>query len=101
MNPILDQATPELLVPSTRVDRSQARSSFSITNRLARGLWGITWLVFFRPSPRIAHGWRRVLLRLFGARIGRAAQIYPSARIWAPWNLEMGDYSQLGTDVDC
>jgi putative colanic acid biosynthesis acetyltransferase WcaF len=89
------------LVALPRVDRSQARSSFSLGNRLARGLWGLTWLLLFRPSPRIAHGWRRFLLRLFGARIGQGAQIYPSARIWAPWNLEMGDYSQLGTDVDC
>jgi putative colanic acid biosynthesis acetyltransferase WcaF len=26
---------------------------------------------------------------------------YPSARIWAPWNLTMGDYSCLSHNVDC
>jgi putative colanic acid biosynthesis acetyltransferase WcaF len=41
------------------------------------------------------------LLRAFGARIGRAVVVHPSSRIWAPWNLEMGDYSCLGPGVDC
>jgi putative colanic acid biosynthesis acetyltransferase WcaF len=91
----------EELVAVPRVDRSHARSSFPLTNRIGRGLWGVIWLLLFRPSPRIAHAWRRLLLRLFGARIGRGVQVYPSARIWAPWNLEMGDHSHIGTDVDC
>lgn len=38
---------------------------------------------------------------MFGACIGRGAHLYPSARIWAPWNLEMGNYSCLGDRVDC
>jgi putative colanic acid biosynthesis acetyltransferase WcaF len=42
-----------------------------------------------------------VLLRLFGARIGRGCKTFPSTRIWAPWNLTMGDYSSMGYDVDC
>jgi putative colanic acid biosynthesis acetyltransferase WcaF len=96
-----DLCREALTIPLSGIDRSQSRSTFSWPNRLARGLWGLVWLFLIRPSPRIAHGWRRFLLRVFGARIGRGAQIYPSARIWAPWNLEMGDYSQLGTDVDC
>jgi putative colanic acid biosynthesis acetyltransferase WcaF len=29
------------------------------------------------------------------------AAVYPSARIWAPWNLEMGARSALGDDVEC
>jgi putative colanic acid biosynthesis acetyltransferase WcaF len=73
----------------------------SLSNKLARGLWGAVWLLLFRPSPRIFHGWRRVLLRAFGARIASGALVYPSARIWAPWNLEMGAGSTLGDGVDC
>ena len=26
---------------------------------------------------------------------------YPSVKIWAPWNLEMGDHSCLASGVDC
>jgi putative colanic acid biosynthesis acetyltransferase WcaF len=42
-----------------------------------------------------------MLLRRFGARIGRGAHPYPSCKIWAPWNLIMGDHSCLGPNVDC
>jgi putative colanic acid biosynthesis acetyltransferase WcaF len=70
-------------------------------NRIGRLLWRVTWLLFYRPTPRFMHGWRCFLLRLFGARIGRKVHPYPSCRIWAPWNLEMGDDSCMADDVDC
>ncbi len=71
------------------------------SNRVMRVLWQIVWLLAFRPSPRSFHGWRRFLLRVFGAQIGAGAHPYPSVRVWAPWNLEMGPHSCLGPDVDC
>ncbi|MGA6828434.1 putative colanic acid biosynthesis acetyltransferase [Nitrospira sp. NS4] len=76
-------------------------SPHSYQNRIGRVLWTAVWLVFFRPSPRPFHAWRRWLLRLFGARIERGAHPYPSARIWAPWNLSMEEGSCLGDHVDC
>ncbi|MEI6719642.1 MAG: hypothetical protein WCO67_02675 [Betaproteobacteria bacterium] len=33
------------------------------------------------------HAWRAFILRCFGARLGADCHVYPSARIWAPWNL--------------
>lgn len=83
------------------VDASKCVSSHSRANQLARLLWGVVWVFLFRPSPRFLYGWRRFLLRLFGAQVGREAHIYPSARIWAPWNLEIGAFSALGHAVDC
>lgn len=73
----------------------------SLSNKLARLVWQAVWLLLYRPSPRVLHCWRRLLLRLFGARLGKGVHPYPSARIWAPWNLEMGDYACLGDGVDC
>lgn len=70
-------------------------------NKLARALWNGVWLLLYRPSPTPLHGWRRWLLRLFGAKIGRGAHPYPSAKIWAPWNLTMGEHSCLSHQVDC
>ena len=70
-------------------------------NRFVRALWGVVWRLLFRPSPRIAHRWRCFLLRCFGAHIGRGCAVYPSARIWAPWNLVMEEVSALGDYVDC
>jgi len=77
------------------------RSELSRRNRLARGCWGLAWIIFCRFSPRPLHGWRRLWLRMFGARVHDTASIYPSARIWAPWNLQMAARSALGDDVDC
>lgn len=75
--------------------------SLSVGNKLARACWNLTWLLLFRPSPRPLHAWRRLLAKVFGARLGRGVHLYPAARIWAPWNLEMGDNSSLADDVDC
>jgi len=83
------------------VDVSHCPSPHGARNRLARCAWGAACLLLFRPSPRVMHSWRRLLLRIFGARIGRGARIHPRCRIWAPWNLEMGDYGCLSHDVDC
>ncbi|PTQ89771.1 putative colanic acid biosynthesis acetyltransferase [Agitococcus lubricus] len=70
--------------------------------KIKRAIWNIVWLIAFRPTPRWAfHAWRRTLLRLFGAKIGKGSKISPSCFVWAPWNLEMGDYSALGDNVDC
>lgn len=84
-----------------RVDVSNCPSPHSLRNRLGRALWAVVWMLLYRPSPKPFHFWRRFLLRAFGAKIGRGAHPYPSVKIWAPWNLTMGDYSCLGHHVDC
>lgn len=71
------------------------------SDKLRRALWQIIWLILYRPSPVLLHGWRRFLLRSFGATIGYSAHPYPSARVWAPWNLVMGTHSCLGPEVNC
>jgi putative colanic acid biosynthesis acetyltransferase WcaF len=83
------------------VSKSNCPSSHSARNKAARVLWGITWAVLFRCSPRIGFGWRRFLLRLFGATIGRNARISPSVKVWAPWNLTVGDEASIAHGVDC
>lgn len=68
----------------------------SLGDKLRRAVWNAVWLILYRPSPIPLHGWRRLLLRLFGATISGGARPYPSARIWAPWNFEMGAGSTIG-----
>jgi len=83
------------------IDLSQFSSGLSFSNKLARVLWGIVWGTLGRPSPIPCFAWRRLLLRCFGAKVGRKANIYPSCKVWAPWNLELGDYSCISHSVDC
>lgn len=73
--------------------------SFSISNRLIRAIWRLVYVLAFRVSPRPAHGWRRFLLRLFGAKISGTAHVYPCAVIWAPWNLEIGESVGIADDA--
>ena len=75
------------------------RASTTLANRIARGLWQVVYVVLFRTSPRPLHAWRALLLRIFGARIGKHAHIYPRARIWAPWNLRTEDVVAIADDA--
>src|SRR6266704_1375188 len=84
-----------------QIDLTQYPSRFSLRQKVRRTLWAILYLCLFRPSPRIFFGWRRFLLRCCGAIIGRGCAIYPSCKIWAPWNLQMGSHSALADEVDC
>jgi len=62
-------------------------------------LWWLTQSLLFHPSPQIFFGWRRFLLRLFGAKIGHRVLIRSSTEIVYPWKLRIGDYSWVGDHV--
>ena len=70
-------------------------------DKLRRLIWLISWACLARWTPVPLHNWRKCLARLFGARIGQRATLYPSVSIWAPWNLEMADNSCLAEGVRC
>jgi putative colanic acid biosynthesis acetyltransferase WcaF len=76
-------------------------SHFGLGLRIGRVIWGLVWFFLFQPSPYPLHAWRRMLLRLFGADIASEVHVYPSVRVWAPWNLSMAEGSSLGPWVDC
>lgn len=70
--------------------------SFSLGNRMLRVVWGLTWLAACRFTPPPLHRWRRLVLMLFGAKVGKGARIHGSVRIWLPANLELGDNALIG-----
>lgn len=79
-------------------DISTNRSAQKWTRREFAGriAWELLRFPLFALSPRPFWGWRRILLRMFGARIGQQVHIYPSARIAIPWNVSIGDYAAVG-----
>lgn len=85
--------------PKSQVDVTTNRKIRKWTRREMAGrfLW---WLVSpaFALSPRPFWAWRRALLRLFGAKVGSGAHLYPSARITIPWHLDLGEQCAVG---DC
>jgi putative colanic acid biosynthesis acetyltransferase WcaF len=62
-------------------------------------LWWLAQATLFRWSPQVLYGWRRWLLRRFGARIGVGVVIRPSVQITYPWKLTIGDHAWVGDDV--
>lgn len=62
-------------------------------------LWWIVQSLLFRTSPQFMYGWRRFLLRLFGAKVGKKVIIRPTVRTQFPWKVSIGDYSWIGDDV--
>jgi len=90
--------TPARITP---LPASQRGASFSLRNRLFRAFWNTSWLLLAAWTPAPFHPWRRLLLRLFGARIAPTARIYGSARIWYPPHLQMGEYAVLGPRANC
>lgn len=88
--------------PSTAVAAdvagNRAATKYSAREQSLRVLWSFgQWLL--RLSPRPFFAWRRFVLRLFGARIGRNVNVYPSTRIYMPWNVTVDDWAAIGEDV--
>ena len=86
----------------TIIDLSKYHNALSRRNQVVRMLWTIVWGLFARPLPRsLGSGWKRFLLRLFGAKIDSTAIVYSSAKVYYPANLIMERYACLASDVDC
>src|SRR6266404_9561190 len=77
------------------IGRNRRARKYSWFEMFRRVSWGVGRLAF-RFSPRPCFGWRRFVLRCFGAKIGAHVNMYPSTWIYFPWNLTVGDWSALG-----
>jgi len=71
-----------------------------LANKLERIGFVAVWLLLGRFTPPPLFAWRRLLLRLFGARIGAGVRIYGSTRVWLPRNLEIGEGALIGPGAD-
>lgn len=75
--------------------------SFTLENRIKRVVWWFVYSFLFRYTIPQMHSWRVMLLRMFGAQIGKGCHVYPNVKVWAPWNLIMKDHSCLANNVTC
>jgi putative colanic acid biosynthesis acetyltransferase WcaF len=74
---------------------NRGQVKYTRSEQVRRVLWALGGLVF-AAVPRPFYGLRAAILRLHGARIGRHCQIYPTVHVFAPWQLEIGDWSAVG-----
>ena len=86
----------------SQVNLTKYNNTLTKGNQLKRLLWSTTWFLLARQFPRSSvMKWKLFLLRLFGAKIHKTANVYSTVKIYAPWNLEMHEYSCLAPEVDC
>lgn len=74
-------------------------ANFRGKNKWHVQFWWICQSTLFGMSPQFMYSWRRKLLIIFGAKIGRNVLIRPSARVTYPWNLTIGNNCWVGDDV--
>lgn len=83
-------------------DVANYHNELSRKHQIIRLLWGIVWPLATWFLPRsLGAGWKRFLLRMFCAKIHKTANIYSSAKIYYPANLEMAEDSCLADHVKC
>ena len=84
------------------IDLSGYENRLGRKHQAVRMLWNILWPLTTWFLPRsLGMGWKRSLLRMFGANVHPTAQVYSSARIYYPANLTMEAYSCLADGVEC
>jgi putative colanic acid biosynthesis acetyltransferase WcaF len=82
----------DAFLPSRGFDRGASQFVFAS--------WYLFKCVFFLspvPWPPLL---RNRLLRLFGAKIGKAVYLKPRVNIQFPWKLSIGDHTWIGEQVD-
>lgn len=60
-------------------------------------MWRLVNLCVF---PLSTHRIRKWIMRKFGAKLGGFCAVYPTAKIYAPWNLAIGSHVCIGPNVD-
>jgi putative colanic acid biosynthesis acetyltransferase WcaF len=79
----------------TRGRKIQA-SPWKPMENIKRALWMIVRASLFRMSFHNWYGWRRLLLEMFGAKLGKRVRVRPTASVEIPWNLDIGDDVVIG-----
>ena len=83
-----------------RVDNSAYRTTIGIgASRIKQLAWYGVNIIFFKNPFNVLSSLKVILLRWFGARMGKGVVIKPSVNIKFPWKLRVGDHSWIGEEV--
>lgn len=71
-------------------------SPWSFREKVGRALWMLVGRTLFRWSFHNWYGYRSMLLRGFGAKVGKGVAVRPTVRIEVPWMLDLEDEVTVG-----
>jgi len=87
----MDQPTQPNTSITDPVVEPPRKSPWSLKAKIIRLGWGICEILFWKLSPTWAWGFRRFMLRVFGASVGKRVKIHPSVKVIIPWHITIGD----------
>jgi putative colanic acid biosynthesis acetyltransferase WcaF len=73
-----------------------APSPYTLREKFARLAWALVQSTLFAWSFHTCYGWRRMLLRTFGASLHPTCRLRRTVRIECPWNLSIGMDTAVG-----
>lgn len=76
----------------------RVNSGFTFLMGMRIGIWFLTQHILFK-SPVLPSKLRPLILRLFGASVGRGVLIRRGVKIHFPWFLKIGDNCWIGEEV--
>ncbi|MFT4601110.1 MAG: putative colanic acid biosynthesis acetyltransferase WcaF [Arenicella sp.] len=68
-------------------------------NKLKRAMWYFFNVTFLLNPMNPFSGLKKMVLRMFGAKIGKGVVLKQRINVKYPWKLEIGNYSWIGEDV--
>jgi len=83
-----------------KLDQFRLPDGFRGRSAIVVQLWWLVQSTLFAMSPQFMFGWRRWLLKQFGAQIGENVQIRPSVRVTYPWKVSMGNNVWIGDHAE-
>ena len=83
-----------------KLDQFKLPHGFRGRSVLIVQLWWLVQSTLFAMSPQFMYGWRVMLLRLFGAKVGEGVIIRPSVRVTYPWKVKIGKHVWIGDHAE-
>lgn len=72
-----------------------------IKTKYRRLFWLVAWSLGAKWMPYfVGNRWRVSILTFFGMKHNDAISVYPTCKVWAPWNVEMGSYVAIDDEVN-
>ncbi len=91
------QGSDLVKAPNGTITQTQPESSpWSFRAKVSRAIWMLVGRPLFRLSFHNWYCYRRIILRLFGATVGRNVVVRPSVHIEIPWTLTIEDNASIG-----
>jgi len=83
-----------------KLDQFRLPEGFRGRSAIVVQLWWLVQSTLFAMSPQFMFGWRRFLLKQFGAQIGEGVLIRSSVRVTYPWKVKIGDRVWIGDNAE-